>query len=203
MKWEVGFLLSVAVAASIGAQGPTIPELAARATEPVVTLNRNRDVVTLELAELLGRSDLVVRGTIVPLRSYLSDDQLAIYTDYLVSPVRLIVMRHARHDKPTLGLNEIAFSHFGGTMTFHGVTVQVIDRNLPPFKKNTEVIVLLQRSGNETKASAPFKIVGSLAAFEIRRGGVHPMMEPTHELGQYRGMPEPEFISRVIALYKR
>lgn len=191
-------MLVTLAAATFDAQRPTLPELAARTNQRIVH-SKHRELIPVDLAELMRRSDLVVRGKITRIESYLSEDQRLICTDYKITPTRVIAGRRATRGKPTPGFNEITFTHYGGTMTLHGVPVEVRDDNLPPFEDGTEAVLFLEES---EKGRTPFVIVNAVAAFEVVDNKVRPMVKPPLKLEKYRGMGVSEFVRHVESLPK-
>jgi hypothetical protein len=80
-----------------GAQEPdlrqTLQESAIRAVPNPVLLSRHVEMVTPSLRKMAQAADLIVRGTVGPGRTYLSADQKNLYTDYLVTPRRVLAPR--------------------------------------------------------------------------------------------------------------
>jgi hypothetical protein len=138
------WLLVLSLCGSLSAeQRLTIPELVELHRPEPVHLSRVREVMPPDLDELARRATLVVRGHVQRIRTYLSEDQRTIYTDYQVESVRLISSR-----SPLLGADPgrmpIVFTVWGGETMVNGVRVVMDDLNMIPLEDGADTIVFLR-----------------------------------------------------------
>src|SRR3989304_5341194 len=79
-------LISFLIAGTISAQDvrPTIPDVLAREGKSLSGFMTVPSGPTPSLTEVLGDADTVVKGLVGDSRSYLSDDQRDVYTDYVI-----------------------------------------------------------------------------------------------------------------------
>jgi hypothetical protein len=121
------------------------------------------------LRELLGETDVVVRGIVGsnPV-AYLSDDGTDVLTDYTIqNPQIIALVNRGTTTKAAGAIGPLTVTQFGGTVTVDGHQVSVDHVALPPLKAGTEAVFLLVRSGEK------YRIVGKyLGVFAIENGAV-------------------------------
>src|SRR5436190_12177149 len=69
----------------------TIPELVSRHGPEPISLGRVRELLPEDFDELVSTSDLIIEGRIERSVTYLSDDQRDLFTDYFLSPQRVVI----------------------------------------------------------------------------------------------------------------
>jgi hypothetical protein len=145
------------------------------------------------MAQLLTRADRIVKGTLGTGRSYLSDDQRQILTDYpLLSPVVLFDRGVAAARQP--GVTEpISVTQLGGSIVLNGLRYTEIHETLDALKEGMVVMVLLER-----KAGRFVLVDQFLGAFDIAGGSMLPLGRK--EFAQeYQGLSVAEAEQRILS----
>ena len=186
-------LLGVVGAFPGSAQQETIPQAIARGAR-----GRHTSIGSGVLSNppnFLADTNLVVRGVVGDPRSFLSDDEMNIYTEYpLLNMMTLYDSDVAVSARPgPVSRRPIAVAQLGGTMTINGREFDQSEAGLPPLRPGTECLFLLQRIGER------HYIIGSHhGAFAIVKGNLEPLaVSPLFE-GEYRGLTVAQGTARII-----
>ena len=111
----------------------TLPQLVKLSAPDPFLMERTLELVPVPIEQILPHADLIVHATVSRSATYLSDDQKELYTDYVVTPVRVMFERN----RPTSIMQGVArpitLRQWGGTTTIDGISVLVVDLNLRPF----------------------------------------------------------------------
>ena len=111
---------------------------------------------------VLRDADVIVRGIVGNPRSYLSDDQITIFSDYpIVKPA--VLFDKTVVSSPMPGFREIVVTLEGGKVTLGGLTFTVIPEGLPGLNPGSECFLLLKRMRGKLYVAGD----GYLGAFEI------------------------------------
>jgi hypothetical protein len=99
------------------------------------------------MAELLHDVDLEVTGIVGDSRSYLSEDQQRVLSDYqLIRPAALFEAGVTTWSTPGT-VQVITFTQRGGSVLVGSLRFTEFYEDLPPLQPGTEVLLLLERSG--------------------------------------------------------
>src|SRR5262249_2564211 len=135
---KVGVAVIIAVAIfplRTHAQRETIP--VAVANGAVGSVSAGPSGPTPTVSYLLGTTDVLVTGIVGEPRSYLSDDERDVYTDYPIrSPVFLYQARAASSATPGV-LPTITVTQRGGTVMVNGTKFTQKETALPPLQTGT------------------------------------------------------------------
>ena len=161
-------ILCVAVLAVSGsssfAQTP-IPELVAKGlTRKTVG---SPSGVAAPLSKTLSQVTLIVKGTVASARSYLSDDQTNVFTDYVIENTLIAFRSEPPPPVTRPGLPPpFVVTLSGGRIEIAGKTFIHSDGALPALVPGTEVVLLLERD-----AAGKYRpIHGFLGAFQVAKG---------------------------------
>jgi hypothetical protein len=150
------------------AQDPrsTIPDALAQAG---VSLSRHTTTpsgVAPDITRILRDTDVIVRGTIGPPRTYLSKDEKDLYTDYpLINPIVLFDPGVSSSRTPGLAPGITVTIFGGGTVRIGGLTFTSKPDALPELPTGAEALFLLKRVGDQYQLAG-----GYYGAFEITDG---------------------------------
>jgi hypothetical protein len=151
-------LCLVSPAAAMACQMATLPELVARGgTEPVVR-NIVREFVPVPVSELSRQADLVIDGDVQAIRTYLSNDECYVLTDYLLTPRAMVAGMALQSTQP--GPRPLVVTLVGGATTIDGVQVVVRDEQLPLIPSGSRVMLFLQPSARDKDK---FELVGAVS----------------------------------------
>ncbi|HKY22057.1 MAG TPA: hypothetical protein VJM31_12640 [Vicinamibacterales bacterium] len=198
------FLLAILSMVSLGlsvttiaqAQNLTLPEVARRQGPQQLPVVQLRDVELLPdtLEELVQTSDLIVHGRVQSAESYLSDNQEDIYTDYVLSPIRVISQGRALLAKGPFLPTPIVVKRWGGEIVIEKVRFLQILSHLRFFIPGEEVLLALVSNSHDGK----YHIKGA-GAFSMKGNEVEPLVDhPRHE--QFRGATLDQFAAEVVRL---
>jgi hypothetical protein len=184
----------------VGAQDidtrPTIPNAIALVAPHPFNRIRLRELLPETLEEMVPKADLIVQGKATPARTYLSADQRDLYTDYVVTPTRVILQRKADASRVPGVVEPIILTLWGGHTIIDNVEVTIEDSDLPSFKGGEDLLLLLVYNPVDRKYRLPGDISG---AFGVQHGQIQPLLKhPRYE--RFRGMTPQQFESEVRRL---
>jgi hypothetical protein len=145
--------------------------------------------------ELLQKTDIVVRGIVGNPKSYLSDDERNVYTDYvIVNPVFLYQPQLVPSARPGI-VPSVTVTQLGGSITLpNGLTFTQTEQGLLLLEPGTEGLFLLQRVGDQ------HRLVGTFyGAFRIEAGTLTPLAKRQSFAPEYRGVPATEAEASMVA----
>jgi hypothetical protein len=177
------------------AQRLTLPELARlHAPEPLIQSSVS-ELVVVPLEQSLAEADSVVYGTVAQKAdSYLSPDKMNIFTDYTVTPVRLIRQR-VNVPSSTPGpqrLSPMVVKQWGGHMVIDGVDVTQVNENQRSLTVGEEVVLLLAYDRSDKKY-----VLGSPTwAFLVKGAKITPFVK-RGALERFEGMTVSQFEAEV------
>jgi len=139
----------------------------------------------------------MARGRVGEAQSYLSDDQSEVFTDYRLSDPVILFDRRAETATPGLR-RPIILTQRGGTILVQGRPFTESHAALLPLKPGTEVLCLLQRSGDK------YRIVDwYYGVFEINSGVIKPLASRDDFASEFRGLPVQTVVQSMLALLQR
>lgn len=193
-----GILVASAISLMMGVSPQhctTIAEhLAARPLEhrgqPLV-LSTTLELLEVSWEELLAAGDVVVEGTVRPLRSYLSEDGCEIMTDYALTPRQAHRGQLPPATKPG-ELQALIVTTLGGEMVVSGVTVRYRFHQLAPFRDGQNVMLVLSRRAEGGYALAK----GPYGAFELVNGRVKHLLRDTGR-ARFEDVDKTAFVDKV------
>ncbi len=153
---RVGLLCVTFTTVSVAAMGQeTLPELVRRTGQPV-EIERMPELVPFTFQELTEKADLIVFGTARPVAVSLSDDGRALFTDYSLSPIRVLCERTPRPATETD--QPLVVRRWGGTTVINAIPVVVKEKYAPPFEHASAVVVWLVRE----RGRATYRLVSEV-----------------------------------------
>ena len=167
-----------AFTATLGAQQEidyrlTLPEIATRQAPEPFLRSRIRELLPQSLEEMVPKADLIVHGTVELRNTYLSADQRDLYTDYLVTPLRVFAQRTPQVATAPGAPLPIVLKRWGGQTVLNGVSVTVEDRDLRQFRSGDELVLVLVYDSADGK----YQLAGDISgAFSVSRGQILPLV---------------------------
>src|SRR3970282_2242189 len=114
-------LLTSFVSAPRTLQCVPLPEAAARSRPQPVERWRTTEIVAIPLEKAVAAAHLIVEGTVHAIKTYLSEDKCALYTDYAVD---LSAVHGGHVEKPTRpGDQSLVITLWGGETVIEGTKV--------------------------------------------------------------------------------
>jgi hypothetical protein len=195
------FVIAIALyAASVSAQERNyrlpLPELAKRTAPNPVYQSRQRELLPQDIDEMIPKADLIAVGTVRPIRTYLSADQKDLYTDYELTPSRVLAASRAvQSGRPGPAL-PIILTRWGGHAVIDGVDVTVEDTDLRNFAPGIRVMLFLKFDAKTGKYELPDDVSG---AFLVTNDSLEPLVNhPRYE--RIRGKTVDAFAGDVAKL---
>ena len=185
--------LLLAIPAIGPAQSRTIPERLRQAGTDLWSGASVPSGTSPDFDVVLRDTEVIVRGIVGTPRSYLSDDQMRIFSDYpIIKPAIFFDTEVASSVKP--GFREIVVTLEGGKVTIGGLTFTVTPGALPGLEPGTECLLLLKRVKNK------FYIAGDgfLGAFAISGGRMNPLTRVTDFAPMYRDAAASAAINSIV-----
>jgi hypothetical protein len=154
---------------AVFAQQDTIPErVAASRGKPVIILLA-RDLEPVPLADLASGADLIAYGKLVRQRSYLTDAETDVYTDYILKADRVILERGGSSTvKSQRPIPPMIVTVYGGELVVDGTHVRFEDKSLIKWNEGANLLMFLKRVKGETNRFEPYG--GSAGLFQVEAG---------------------------------
>jgi hypothetical protein len=122
----------------------SLVDLARRLAPKPIVIERQRELIPSPFEPMVSSADLIVHATVRPIRTYLSEDQVELFTDYVVTPLRIMYERSLRPSKTPGAVAPIALTVWGGRTMLEGVEVELRDKDAPRLDDNSEVVLYLR-----------------------------------------------------------
>lgn len=196
---SLSVLVSFLIAGTISAQDvrPTIPEVLTGEGKSLGGFMTVPSGPTPTLTEILGDADTVVRGIVGESRSYLSDDQRDVYTDYsILNPIFLYQAEMVTSTRPGV-MPTVTVTLLGGTIKFNGLTYTSQVMALPPLEPGTECLFLLKRIGDKYRIAGTF-----YGAFRVAASKLVPLTRKEGFASEYHEMPAIQATEDIVALLR-
>lgn len=172
-------------------QRETIPELMAKGG--VAALATVPSGPTPPVADLLRLTDVVVRGTVGQPRSYLSDDQRDIYTDYPIGDPVFIYQSQMTTSRTPGILPSVTVTLRGGTVMVNGVSFTATEPALRPLQPGTQALFLLQRVGDKYLIAGRY-----FGAFGIKSDKLMPLAVRDDFAPEYRNVAVADAVDSMM-----
>jgi hypothetical protein len=138
-------LLTAVAIATVSAQQLTIPQSLARAADSLSNFVTVPSGLPPRMEEVLLRTDLIVAGTLGQPHSYMSRNEMEVYTDYPIIGASILFQTNPETlAKPAVG-QPLAATFLGGTVVVNGLTFTSKHEGLPLPQAGTECLLLLER----------------------------------------------------------
>jgi len=147
------------------------------------------------MSDLLGITDVVVMGTIGNPRSYVSEDQRDVYTDYPINNAVFIYQKQPTATQTPGTLPGVTVTQLGGTVTVNGTKFTQKEPALLPLQSGTQGLFLLQRIGTKYQITRVY-----YGAFRIVDGVLLPLMARKDFLPEYRNMTVSAAVTSIRAI---
>jgi hypothetical protein len=180
MTTRYSLLIALVATATISAQQnePTLRDLARRWAPAPLLETRQRELVPYPLEEIIPKADLVIHGRVKAAQSSLSGDERAVYTDYVITVIRVLYEPPSQPRQPR-GPRTVTVTRWGGQITLEGVSVTLEDRDLAQFQIGDELFLVLAADTSNGK----YQLIGQVSgAFRVRSERIEPLVSsPTYE----------------------
>jgi hypothetical protein len=177
------------------AQTPTLAERVEASGGKPLTIPALPETVPLSIDELSARSDLVVQGKLVRLRSYVSEDGTKIFTDYHLVPRQMLVVR-TKVTTPTPGQTPpIVLAVLGGEVMINGTRVTMSNSKMLPLKDQADFLIFARgTNGDGTR----FELTGGSAGiFEVEASSVKSLLRTNSRNREIEGVPLDKIVAKV------
>jgi hypothetical protein len=154
--------------------GPTVP------SGPPPSLDR-----------LLQATDLIVRGVVGSPRSYLSDDQTEVLTDYSIVDPKVMYQRNELG--PRKESRAVTITLLGGTVEINGLTFTSGHAALPELTPGSEGVFCLKTVGNRNNIALRY-----FGAFDVRGTQLVPLVRMGGFAPEARGKPAATMIEELV-----
>jgi len=143
--------------------------------------------------DVLADTDVIVRGVLGEPKTYLSEDQAVILTDYpIIKPSILYQSTATRTLTP--GLPAITITLLGGTYTRNGLSFTTKHEALPLPDPGIEGLFLLTRVGDQYRIAGRY-----FGAFKTTNGRVANLAMKRDYAPEYDGAPVSQVIEALVS----
>jgi hypothetical protein len=150
----VHVLMAIALTLRTSAQEATIPDRAAASGGKPVLMVVTRDIQPAAFGELVAAADVIVVGSWVKPRGFLSDDKRDVFTEYQLKLRQVVVDRGAfastKAPGPTPPLTIVLY---GGELMIGETRVRLNDMSLTRWKDGA-TLLMSWRAGRETQTDS-------------------------------------------------
>jgi hypothetical protein len=149
---------------------------------------------------LLDTTDMLVLGRLGEPQSYLSDDQMRVFTDYQLNEPDVFFERTPSVAAPVGSPRSIIVTQRGGTINVQGIWFTESHDALKPLKPGSEVLCLLKRAG------AKYQITGYVedyGVFAVENDLLKPLYSREDFAPDYRGRPLRDAVQSMVAVLQR
>ena len=189
---SLGPLLILTLAATLHAQLLPIPQALIRAGKSLSSGPSMPSGPAPALDDILRDTDTIVRGVVGEPTSYLSDDEMDVYTDYqLRNPVFLyqaVITASKKPDVPTATVTVL-----GGTITSNGLSFTSKHEALPLLEPGTECVFLLKHVGNHYYVAGMY-----YGVFRVTGAGLAPLTIKASFAPELRGIPVSQAAEQMV-----
>ncbi len=173
---SITFVATAAIAAQ--QNEPTLRDLARRWAPAPLLETVQRELVPYPLEEIIPQADLVIHGRVQAAQSYLSGDERAVNTDYVITLIRVLYEAPSQSRQPRRP-RTVTVKRWGGQITLEGVSVTLEDRDLAQFQIGDELFLVLVSD----KSDGKYQLIGQVSGgFRVRNDRIEPLVSsPTYE----------------------
>lgn len=189
-RFVTASFITVAFVGNVRAQLATIPQQLARVGESLHGGPSIPSGPSPTIERILAHTDLIVRAVVGHPRSYLSDDQMDVQTDYLFDAV-LLLYQGVPIEPDVLSLT---VTMLGGTITMSGLTFTSKHEGLPLIEPGTDCLLLLKKVGNAYQVAGTY-----YGAFRISGEKLVPLTGDKGFARQLVGVPAGPAIEELVA----
>ncbi|HXG57334.1 MAG TPA: hypothetical protein VNJ03_18280 [Vicinamibacterales bacterium] len=178
MLYVALIVLAVNIDVPLSSQCQTIADRitarpAAYRAEPL-EMHPTYELLTIPIQEVVAAGEVVVEGTVHPIRTYLSDDGCQVLTDYAVHVLQVAYGTLPPEAKPGLA-SPLTITTYGGQMTINGIKVVARLDQLPPFTPAQHLLLILSRKAADPRSYELAK--GVYGAFSVENGRVKHLLQ--------------------------
>lgn len=167
--------------AIVAAQRLTIPELVRQGAVGSVATTPSGQTPTV--AALLDQTETLAVGILSNPRSYLSEDETEVLTDYELSD-QTILFSAKSNPSPTPAIpRPLTLTQKGGTVVVNGVSFTEKQPALEPLKPGTRVLCLLRSVGNRNMIVGEF-----FGIFNVQAGLISPLVTRPEFAPEYQNV---------------
>jgi hypothetical protein len=177
---------------SVSAHGQdTIPELVARGSKGRIHAVPSGKDPSVE--DILKDIDIVVVGIVGESRSFLSDDQRDIYTDYEIRNATILYSAPVHPTAQSRTAKPVTVTLLGGSLSIGGITFRDLQKALPALTRDAEHLFLLKQVGNRY-----YLVGGFVGAFAIVERKLRPVSQKTRFAPEYMGIPSAQAVADLL-----
>lgn len=149
----------------------------------------------LSIEELSARSDLIVTGQLVRLRSYVSEDGIHVFTDYRIVPHQVLVARRTTAMANPGQTPSLVLVLRGGQVVIDGTQVTVNHSvSLPPLGQAEFLMFAKAKEGEANR----FALINERAGlFEIQQRDIRPLQRGEHNNPKIKDIRLDKILTRI------
>ena len=201
MTIKVCVVLVAAVIVSLpdgtASQLATIPEQLAKAGRSLSSGASIPSGLAPTIDDILADTDLIVTGIVGEPRSYLSDDQMDVYTDYpILNPV--VLYQSGVVASRVTNMPGIIATVVGGTVMIDGLTFTSTPEALPRLEPGSESLLLLKLRDDHYHLAGTY-----FGAFGISAGRLTPLTKKRGFASEYVNAAVPEAAKEFVGRRRR
>jgi hypothetical protein len=176
----------------------TLPQLARRSAPKPVLIERMRELLPEPFEQVVAGADLIVHGTAMPVRTYLSEDENSLFTDYLISPLRVMFQKSPTVSAIPGVAKPIIVKRWGGKTVINGVDVSETDRDAPAFDAGIELVLCLAL---DVKDGTYHMVSDVSGTFAVKNGTIVPLVNDA-KFDRFKGTTIEQLAAEVQLLRK-
>ena len=179
----VASLVALMPVRGLDAQLATVPEQLARAGHSLSSGASTPSGVAPSMDDILAETDLIVRGIVQQPRSYLSDDQMEVFTDYsILNPT--VFYQSEKAASVALNMRGIVATLIGGTITIDGLRFTSTPEALARLEPGSDCLLLLKAHRDRYHVAGAY-----FGAFRVEAEKIMPLTKKRGFASKYANAP--------------
>ena len=139
----VSLILSL-FSVSLAGQERTIPQRVEQVRPKPLIVTRVSELVVASFESAIRDADLIVQGSVRKLKTYMTNDQMQLYTDFEVLPTSTILARRSLGSTRPGQVTSIVIRMWGGETEINGLPVTFQNTNFPELPTDRPLLLLLK-----------------------------------------------------------
>ena len=161
---------------SVVGQERTIPQMIEQVRPKPLIITSVSELVVASFESAIRDADLIVQGSVRRLKTYMTNDQMQLYTDFEILPTNMILVRRALGGGRPGQVASIVLRMWGGETEINGLPVKFLNTNFPELPTGRPLLLLLKYRDDVGK----YELYDNAWALELKGGRtLEPLVRPT------------------------
>ena len=194
---RISSLLIGSIMSTVPVMSQTIPQQLAEANESLSRSIRIETGPPPSVESIVRLTEVIVEGTVGSPRTYLSEDEMEVYSDY---PILNPVYKFGPAVVVTAPgvTRSVAVTHIGGTIVRQGHSFTLEHKELPPLTPGMRCLFLLTVDGDQYRVAGKY-----YGVFRIDPNRLTPMTTQSAFARELRDLSPADAVNQIVALARQ